>query len=54
MKCAQCEKKATQSGSGLCKECEDEIIEENEQQLKEDLADYQAEIIRGIGYGRRR
>lgn len=50
MKCSQCKNKATQSGSGLCKECEDEIIEEGKQQLKEDLENYYSEISNGIRY----
>lgn len=32
MKCSQCKEKATNSGSGLCKACEDEVMEEYKKQ----------------------
>lgn len=36
MKCNQCDNKATDSGSGLCKECEDEVMKEYKEQCELD------------------
>lgn len=46
MKCNQCEKEATNSGSRLCKECEREVLEEHHKAQEELMQEVYLDIIR--------
>lgn len=48
MKCEQCNNEATNSGSGLCEKCENELMDEVKKQQEEDLQEVYADIIRSM------
>ena len=46
MKCSQCDNEATKSGSGLCKECEKDVMEEYYKNEEDLLQEVYMDIVR--------